>query len=203
MNKEIFKTKEMQSGIKLALWVIFVVVVLVVLSNSGESQEEKDTSTDNTTNSYEVMWENILEENYSYKYIINTDINTYIYEGYKCSGSEYGYKESSAGIIKYLVDETGTYSLVMNQGIVLDNLYEGDYYLYFDLSYLYNEIKDYSYQTEVNNEIETLTYVLSDKEVTVIHDSDNITNINIKRGSDTYAMEFTNIGNCANIVFID
>lgn len=208
MNKEIFKKEEMKSGIKLAFWVLFIVIVLVFLS-TGDTSEE-DSTTDNTTSditsdtiSYEDRWENLLEENYKYKYIIKTDSNTYIYEGYKCLKEEYGYKESSDGIIKYYVDESGTYSLVMGQEEVLDNLYEEDYFLYLDLSYLYDEIKDYSYLTEENDDITTLTYTLSDKKITIIYDTDNITNINIESGVDSYTLEFTNIGNCANIVFTD
>lgn len=163
---ELKKTSRGKAILRLIKWCIFFTILFIFLAiasivspgknnlkpnvnnetqkpNPEEPIEEKEnqneeTLTLETINKYQDYLSNI----YDYKYEITINNEKYIYNGTKSPEDNKGYKESSEGIIKYLVDSTGTYEETTTEKIPISNLYESLEENYLDPIYILNIIKD-------------------------------------------------------------
>lgn len=214
-NKNTFWQSERGKAIiKLGLWMIFIAILIAVVIFSDTSSEdikltptEEETTNTETENykftNYNDMIDKLLLYNYEYTYTITTLDNKYIYTGWKNNNQELGFKEDASGIIKYFIDETGNYRINLDNRELITDLYSNFDASYLNLSMLFDNLSEYLYSVEKNADVRTITYDKEGYQVTVITDTENITNINITVDTTTYDLEFTKIGECATIVFTD
>lgn len=145
---ELKKTSKGKAILRLVKWCIFFVILFIFLIVSSTitpknitkpniNNETKEPNVDNkvendnnwnsetlsieTLNKYQEKLSNI----YDYNYEVTINNTKYIFSGTKTPTENTGYKENSAGIIKYLIDNTGTYMVTTDNKIPIDNLYEG------------------------------------------------------------------------------
>ena len=214
-NKNTFWQSERGKAIiKLGLWMIFIVILIAVVIFSDTSSEdikltptEEETPNTETENyefvNYNDMIDKLLLNNYEYTYTITTLDNKYIYTGWKNNNQELGFKEDTIGIIKYFIDNTGSYRINLDNRELITDLYSNFDASYLNLSMLFDNLNEYLYSVEKNANVRTITYDKEGYQVTVITDTENITNITITVDTTTYDLEFTKIGECATIVFTD
>lgn len=214
-NKNTFWQSERGKAIiKLGLWMIFIVILIAVVIFSDTSSEdikltptEEETTNTETENyeftNYNDMIDKLLLYNYEYTYTITTLDSKYIYTGWKNNNQDLGFKEDTNGITKYFIDETGSYRINMDNRELITDLYSNFDASYLNLSMLFDNLSEYLYSVEKNTDTRTITYDKEGYQVTVITDTENITNITITVDTTTYDLEFTKIGECATIVFTD
>ena len=213
-NKNTFWQSERGKAIiKLGLWMIFIVILIAVVifsdtrSNDIELPPAEETPNTETENyefvNYNDMIDKLLLNNYEYTYTITTLDNRYIYTGWKNNNQELGFKEDTIGIIKYFIDNTGSYRINLDNRELITDLYSNFDASYLNLSMLFDNLSEYLYSVEKNTDTRTITYDKEGYQVKVITNTDNITNITIVVDTTTYDLEFTKIGECATIVFTD
>ena len=148
------KTPRGQAYLKLIYWGIFFLILFIILAfsiafNNNTSQENntQEPITEPPTEIKEEpitlgeMENNLLNSTYTYKYNILINDITYLFEGTKYNTYEEGYKTSS-NIIKYYIDNTGTYQVIEDTRIPITNLYEGLDPNLFNIEYLFNTINN-------------------------------------------------------------
>lgn len=153
-HQNLKKTPRGQAYLKLIYWGIFFLILFIILAfsiafNNNTSQENntQEPITEPPTEIKEEpitlgeMENNLLNSTYTYKYNILINDITYLFEGTKYNTYEEGYKTSS-NIIKYYIDNTGTYQVIEDTRIPITNLYEGLDPNLFNIEYLFNIINN-------------------------------------------------------------
>ena len=153
-HQHLQKTPRGQAYLKLIYWGIFFLILFIILAfsiafNNNTSQENntQEPITEPPTEIKEEpitlgeMENNLLNSTYTYKYNILINDITYLFEGTKYNTYEEGYKTSS-NIIKYYIDNTGTYQVIEDIWIPITNLYEGLDPNLFNIEYLFNTINN-------------------------------------------------------------
>lgn len=199
-----WQTNRGKSVIKLGAWIIFIVIILV-LSVFGKDDNYDNVIDDSQNETEEVIYEfvnysdmqkELLKNNYEYEYIIKSNDNIIIFNGVKDGTNEMGYKEDNNGIIKYYIDNLGVKQVILNDMVELNTLYDNIDSSFLDLEILFNNLNDYLYNIEKNENKRTITYDKEGFSVIVKTDLNNIKNINIINNEVTYELKFTNIGKC-------
>ena len=216
---ELKKTNQGKAILKLIRWSIFFAILFIVLiissfikppiNNNSNNDNLENTSPDNTNDekieehlsslTLNNIKNTLLNGSYTYNYDITLNNNKYIFNGTKNKDYESGYKETSAGVIKYFIDSTGIYEEKLNTKIPLDNLYEDLDQNYLNLENLLNTIsgldmtlKDSSSDLIYENNSDNIIYNI------VINKDKIIKSINISKTNDEllnyqYFLVFTNI----------
>ena len=216
---ELKKTNQGKAILKLIRWSIFFAILFIVLiissfikppiNNNSNNDNLENTSPDNTNDekieehlsslTLNNIKNTLLNGSYTYNYDITLNNNKYIFNGTKNKDYESGYKETSAGVIKYFIDSTGIYEEKLNTKIPLDNLYEDLDKNYLNLENLLNTIsgldmtlKDSSSDLIYENNSDNIIYNI------VINKDKIIKSINISKTNDEllnyqYFLVFTNI----------
>lgn len=129
----------------------------------------------------------LLKSTYDYKYEINVNDELYIYNGHKDLTKEVGYKETSSGIIKYYKDETGTYQMLPNENIPLENLYENINSDYIDVEKIL--IISDKLEFTLNKTISSKTQIYESKDTinNYQYETDNTNLLMIKIFNDNYS----------------
>ena len=214
-NKNSFwQSEKGKAAIKLGLWMIFifVLIAIVIFSERNNSNnvindtpnnenEEVETPTYEFEN-YNDMQDKLLKNNYGYVYTITTSDSKYIYTGIKDGIKELGFKEDATGVIKYFVDDTGTYQVNLDNTTLIDTLYQNVDSSYLDIALVFDNLSEFLYSVTKNGDMRTIIYDKEGYQVTVLTDTENITNITITVDTTTYELEFTKIGECATINFV-
>lgn len=199
-----WQTNRGKSVIKLGAWIIFIVIILV-LSVFGKDNNYNNVIDENQNETEEVIYEfvnysdmqkELLKNNYEYEYIIKNNDNIIIFNGVKDGTSEMGYKEDNNGIIKYYIDNLGVKQVILNDMVELNTLYDNIDSSFLDLEILFNNLNEYLYNIEKNENKRTIMYDKEGFSVVVKTDLNNIKNINIINNEVTYELKFTNIGKC-------
>lgn len=213
-NKNSFwQSEKGKAAIKLGLWMIFIFVLIAIVifserdnSNNvindtpNNENEEVETPTYEFEN-YNDMQDKLLKNNYGYVYTITTSDSKYIYTGIKDGTKELGFKEDATGVIKYFVDDTGTYQVNLDNTTLIDTLYQNVDSSYLDIALVFDNLSEFLYSVTKNGDMRTIIYDKEGYQVTVLTDTENITNITITVDTTTYELEFTKIGECATIDF--
>ena len=152
--KEMKKTPKGKAILKLIGWgifffLLFIFCLIASLFSPKENLKEKEENNNATQVTpeealkdkkeiIEDIKNNLLKSNYDYKYEITFNEEKYTYEGAKTKLYETGYKTNNTGIIKYYIDETGTYREFNEEKTLINDLYQNINTNYLDLNYLFN-----------------------------------------------------------------
>lgn len=211
-DNSFWQTEKGKATIKLVLWMIFIIILIIIVlvserdsinlpvENNQTPTDEVETENYDFTN-YNDMLNDLLLGNFEYTYTITSENSKYIYTGWKNESKEIGFKEDATGVIKYFIDSTGTYKVNLDTIEVIDYLYNGIDTSYLDLELLFENLSEYLYSIEKNEDMRTINYDKEGYQVIVTTNIENITNITITTDTATYDLEFTNIGECATIDF--
>ena len=210
-DNNFWQTEKGKATIKLGLWMVFIAILIVVVLVSERDSinlpvEDDSTPSETETENYEFvnysdMLDKLLLGNYEYSYTITNETGKYIYTGWKNENKEIGFKEDSTGVIKYYIDDSGTYKVNMDTLEVIDYLYNGVDTSYLDLELLFGNLNEFLYSVTKNDDMRTITYDKSGYQVEVMTDTRDITNITISTDTTTYDLNFTKIGECDTIDF--
>lgn len=198
--KKINENNENQSGIRLLLWIIFIVIIVVLFKTTNKTSKVNEPPKEETPTfiNYPEMIENLLNNGYDYKYTVKSEQKNEIYEGSKCNNIDIGYKETIDSIIKYKIENGITKKIVLETEEEIPNIYN-DSNDYLNINILFNNLKEYLYSINKENESRTITYKNDNYQVLVKTNLEYITNITINSLNYSYDLEFTNVGKCANI----
>lgn len=196
---------------KLLLWVVFIVIVLGAFimqekdniddyqMPSNEVTNEENQDDDNNFKKYSDMQDELLNNNYLYKYIITNSEEKIVFSGIKNGTNETGYKETKAGIIKYQIVDGIVSQINMDEITNIDNLYENIDRNYLDISLLFNNLSEYLYSTEKKDSKRTITYDKDGYKVSVITNLESIEKIEITVDEWIYELNFYNVNNISKI----
>ena len=212
-NKNNFwQSEKNKAAIKLGLWIIFIFILIVFvifqernntnndINKPNDNNEEIDTPVYDFVN-YNDMQDKLLENNYEYVYKISNLDSKYIYSGMKCNGKEIGFREDINSVIKYYIDDTGIYQINLDNLVLIDILYQNVDTSYLDINMLFENLHEYLYSVDKNNDLRTITYDKEGYQVTVLTDKSNIKSIKVVADTTTYELEFMEIGECEDIDF--
>lgn len=192
------KNDKLSAGIKLGLWLIFI-IVMVIISMVGDKQNEavpnnNPKDEEKTIISYEEKLTN-LKDNFSYTYTISANNVSYKYVGKKLGEKEAGSLTFGENIKNYYQDKGYIYEVIDGGLNQIEDLYNGINKNYIDLNYIKEQIKSKEYI--LNNH--TYSYNLDNLVINIKTDENNITTIEIKENNDTYLLEYNDIGKIEKI----
>lgn len=196
-----WQTERGKAIVKLGLWLVFILALIIfalvnkndnTINKENEETEEKEVY---EFKKYDEMIESLLDSNYEFNYDIVINDTNYLFNGTKCNNEILGYKESNMGIIKYYISDN-TYQVVLKELVPIENLYENIDINYLDLNILFNNLNEYLYNIEKNDNKRTITYKKDGYQVEVITNLDNITNINITVDNNIYNLSYNVIDAC-------
>ena len=142
-------TTKGRAYLKLIYWAIFFGVLFIFLfiasminnnnlrdTNSPSNEEEVENTLETPQDvveekSIEELFQDLLTTNYDYEYNITVDNTHLLFDGTKYDTYEEGYKTEGDSIIRYYIDETGTYQVNGEE-----RLPQADFYLGLDSSLL-------------------------------------------------------------------
>lgn len=206
-----WKTDRGKALTKLLLWVVFIVIVLGAFimqekdniddyqMPSNEVTDEENQVNDNNFKKYSDMQDELLNNNYLYKYIITNSEEKIVFSGIKNGTNETGYKETKAGIIKYQIVDGIVSQINIDEITNIDNLYENIDRNYLDISLLFNNLSEYLYSTEKEDSKRTITYDKDGYKVSVITNLESIEKIEITVDEWIYELNFYNVNNISKI----
>lgn len=207
---ELWHNKRTHAAMVLGLWLIFLLFVMIISfiggkatktpeSNIPVTEEKEETP---TFKNYEVMQKELINSNFSYVYTINIGDYKVVYRGEKTNNLDTGYKETAEETIKYQVDETGLYKVVMDELNAYDRLYENLNESLLDLEYIFETVKDKPVLTEELGDTRNYTYKFTleeiEYEIIVSTNLENITKISVKYEDKLYDLNYTEIKNEVN-----
>ena len=216
--KELKKTTRGKAILKLIRWgIFFLCLFLFMFISSLISQNAKPTRNDipkipeeepikiEAKEVVKDLGKKLMESSYHYEFDINIDTNRIIYNGTKDNEKDMGYKESSIGIIKYLIDYTGTYDITKEK-VAITNLYENINIDYLTISKIMNLIENKEltkdlecdciypvYKTNIED-IE-ISFSLQDE---LEKENNNISSISIESPNFSYHLIFSDIKDGTN-----
>ncbi len=156
-HQKMKKTPKGRAYLKLIYWGIFFIALFIFLAISSSFsanyntktpqdtpplEEEQEQEPSNQEVTLEDLETELLNTTYDYSYEILIGDTNYLFEGTKYSTYETGYKTVGQEIIRYYLDDTGTYQLVDDQRILITDFYQGLNALYLDLTYLFNHLNN-------------------------------------------------------------
>lgn len=202
-NNTFWSTDRGKATGKFIAWMIFIIILVVLFARQNvyenNTEENKTKEETKTFKNYTDMQKELLSSGYDYKYKITNNENIVIYEGNICNSIDNGYKETSEGIIKYKKENNDIRKIVLEEEIVIDDLYEGIDSSFINLDSLFTNLEEYLYNVTKNEQTREIKYNKEGYSVLVNTDLEQITKITINNDTASYELEFTNIGKCANI----
>ena len=202
-NNTFWSTDRGKATGKFIAWMIFIIILVVLFARQNvyenNTEENKTKEETKTFKNYTDMQKELLSSGYDYKYKITNNENIVIYEGNICNSIDNGYKETSEGIIKYKKENNDIRKIVLEEEIVIDDLYEGIDSSFINLDSLFTILEEYLYNVTKNEQTREIKYNKEGYSVLVNTDLEHITKITINNDTASYELEFTNIGKCANI----
>ncbi len=178
---ELKKTEKGKAILKLIRWGIFFFVLFAFLiiasffssktSNNNPVSEKKEVIDNVYINK---LLDTLSHDEYQYDIEIKKAEEVISFQGTKTSKINEGYKETSDGIIKYYIDDTGIYQKTSNENIPILNLYES-----------LNE--EYLIQDNLIKNLKSLNFIRNDncgEACAIMESNDNniIYTINLKKG---------------------
>jgi len=210
--KEMKKTARGKAILKLIGWGIFFFIILVfclissimnpkpiekpnieIPTEKDESKEEENKKAEQilTEEKAKEIINELKNHTYDYEIKVTQKEITYTYSGHKEPNLETGYKESKEGIIKYIIDNTGTFQEIQGEKTPITNLYEG-----LDLNYmvwdnLFEQVGNIEYYLTEENE--NLVYHMASEIINIyltMTKEHQVTNIKIIQEESEYTDSF-------------
>lgn len=219
--QELKKTSRGKAILRLIKWCIFFLILFIFLiiaslvspkdkiqkspvNNVNKEPIENNPEEKNETLNKETLnieditrFQNKLSNIFDYNYDIKINNEKYIFNGTKTKIENTGYKESSSGIIKYIIDSGGTYMETTTSKTPITNLYEGLEENYLDPIFVLNIIKDLAITRDYECDCIEPVYKANDsKNIYRLTTNDNeLTSISITAldFSYKYTLSFSNI----------
>ena len=211
-------TPKGKAYLKLIYWTIFFAIVFlflgiasIITSNYEVPNNNSNISNDSTNSEKEdavfqtldTMMQEIIQGTYEYTYDIHVGEDSYLFEGVKYDTYQEGYKNYAtalgSGVIRYYIDNTGTYQINGNEKILINNFYEGINSSFFDFESLFSAMNTLGLVKDDNN-LSYPVYTCSDSTynytININPDGTHITDVSIVSvdGNITYLLSFTNVG---------
>lgn len=206
MNKEFLKKcwkhPRWHSLMVLILWIIVLSVLIGFVSivnqlSPKKEVEKKVNREENSKVTYEEKWEDILNGNYTFTYLIKKEQETIKYEGSIKENKTTGYRERNDGIIKYEIENNKHFQVLVDEKLEIANLYENINENFISIPYLYELIKNISTNDiKIMKEKEKIIYEYNieiESENTVVQvtiDDVKIKSITIQNQTEVYNLEF-------------
>ncbi len=197
----VMANKKIKALVYLIMWLIFIFFICVIyikpaseyLNNvsSNEVSDNNDKKDIDTSVSFAVMKQKLLEKNFSYVYKHNNDE---VYRGDSLGNQNSGYQESSEGIRRYYLD--GEHEYDVSFGVYKEIDYEELFKTYFNIDYLFSLMND-QWVIVFDN---TVSFTSDDLNIKIFNNNKNIEKIEITKDDEFYSLEFNNIGQITEIV---
>lgn len=195
MNKEFLKkcweNKRTHALMVLILWIVALSLLMGIttLLNQFSAPKNKIETKNEETISYDEIWQNLLNTDYEFRYVVTLEEEKIEYNGKVEENKISGYRENKEGILKYEIEDGISYELVMGERKPLETLYENVNKDYFSLDSLYTLLKD----TPVEEEDLLYTYEVNENvDIQVLLSKENkIQTITIQEESTVYELNFT------------
>ncbi len=191
--KMLWNNKQTRAIIKLGLYMLFVIslCILVIITNK---YKVNNPPIENKKITFGEMQNNLINSDYEYNFEILLNKEKIIFEGKKENGVNTGYKKTSSELIEYYIDNTGIYSVNIDQKTLDESIFENIKYDYFDLQKLFKLLELVSPNIEYHEEIVTYVYNIntSDEVSTIKVDTNQIQieSIEIRTLNNEYFMNF-------------
>lgn len=158
--------------------------------DNNKEEEKKAEQTLTVQKSQEII-NHLKSKSYDYEIKVALKGLTYTYNGHKEPNLEVGYKESKDGIIKYVIDMTGTYQENQGEKTPITNLYEGLELNYMNWNNLFEQVgkMEYSLLEENENFVYHMASEIRNIYLTVTKDY-QVTNIKITEEASDYTEGF-------------
>ncbi len=177
--KELKSTSRGKAILRLIKWAIFFFFLFLFLiisaiitktrpavsptiTNKPDTPIKEDTSNESKPKSLSELATNLLKSTYDYNYEITISEDKYIYNGHKTLDFDTGYKETNDGIIKYYIDNTGTFKETTTEKIPLDNLYENLNIEYLTLESIFETFAKLEFTLNKEHDCQNDLYMASD-----------------------------------------
>lgn len=207
MNKEFlkqcWKNPRWHSLMVLIIWIISLTILIGIVSiinQFGSPKEPIKNETKESKTTYEDKWNNLLNDNYEFTYLVKMENETIKYEGTKKDNVTFGYRERKDGIIKYTIENDIAYEVLIEEKCEINTLYENVEENLLNLTYLNDLIKSISANDsdileEDNKTIYEYNTILNEEnlKIIVIEDQTQIKKITIQKEKETYEFEFARI----------
>lgn len=198
-----WKTKRGKSIIQLLIGfafmgLVYAYAISIPTPEVDESEKMKDENNEEIL-TYTKMQENLLKNNYEYKYRIVINDIIYLYEGEKDGINDSGFKTTSDSIIKYSIEDGIIYNIKTDGKEIMENLYENIDINFIDMNLLFNIVNNMEPQISEESGLSKYVYRNDNYEILVIVNKEDIEEINIIQGTNEYKLYFTNIGKVAKI----
>lgn len=206
MNKEFlkkcWKDPRWHSLLVLMIWIISLALLMGIVSivnqfSPKKEVEKQEIREENNKKTYEEKWEDLLNGNYAFTYIIAKGNETIKYEGNVKEDKTTGYRERNDGIIKYEIENNKHFQILVDEKIEITNLYENVEENFLNPSSIYERIKKIPVEnTDILEETENTIYKYSTQveeeeiKIQVIATNTQIKNITIEKLKETYQLEF-------------
>ena len=201
---QLWHNKRTHAAMVLGMWMIFLLFVIIISFVGSKKTQNNNLNTpvqkeEETVEfrDYALMQTDLLKNNYKYEYNIKVADYNVIYKGEKIGVKETGYRENSVETIKYYVDETGLYTVMMDSLNSNDRLYENINESFIDLEYIFELVKDKSVVTEEVENKRTFKYSFNlediQYEIIVTTNLNDIESIQINFEDKNYSLKFTEV----------
>lgn len=206
--KKMWHDKRGKAILKLGIYFAFFLLMAMTLIVMSIFNKPRNEVTNPPKENQEIqflspskMWQNLLSQDYHYKYQILTKENkeVIIFEGDKNSEGETGYRESKIGIIKYRIKENKIYQIFMDKEEEISNLYEEEDIPYLILPNLYQKLNTIIPETSKSGTTKILKYQENDIQIEVKMTTKQITSIQIMTTEKEYKLSFQMLENQNNI----
>ena len=196
--------------LKLIYWAIFFIILFLLFSVASlfqsdnppvpVTEDEPIKQEQDTKKSLDVLESELLSSTYRYQYYIEENNNSYFFEGLKALDHIEGYKSYngiSSGVLRYYIDQSGTYEIKGEEKVLITNLYEGLQKNFLNLESLFQIMNQLPLMLDQSNSYPVYTakdanyqYTLNiSKEGTVITDISIVSLDNLS----SYLLSFTDV----------
>ena len=196
--KKAWKNPRWHSLIVLIIWIV-VLTILMGITTLIQKFSSPNTlnSSEVSKNSYDEKFQRFIKSDYAFTYEINLNIEIIKYDGIKYENVINGYRERKDGIIKYIIQDGISYSILLNEKNIITNLYENINSNLLDLNYLYNLTKnieedEYNYTENITTNTHEYNLFLDNEniKITIIENKKNIENIIILKDQTKYDLKY-------------
>lgn len=196
--KKAWKNPRWHSLIVLIIWIV-VLTILMGITTLIQKFSSPNTlnSSEVSKNSYDEKFQRLIKADYAFTYEINLNNEIIKYDGIKYENVINGYRERKDGIIKYIIQDGISYSILLNEKNIITNLYENINSNLLDLNYLYNLTKnieedEYDYTENITTNTHEYNLFLDNEniKITIIENKKNIENIIILKDQTKYDLKY-------------